>query len=62
MSIDAERTRGEPDYATEMKLPAGRTCGDCTNAARCIAFGCTTATADSCDWWPNRFRLRVVSA
>lgn len=52
----------EPNYAEEMKLPEGKTCADCTNVARCIAFGCTTFDATSCDWWPNRFRFDEARA
>lgn len=49
-----------PNYTEDMKLPAGKTCSDCTHAARCEAFGFSQAHETSCDFWPNRFKLRVV--
>jgi hypothetical protein len=48
----------EPDYRADMKLPEGRACADCHAAAFCIGIGCTTAESTSCDYWPNRFRVR----
>lgn len=44
------------DYDAEMKLPAGKTCGDCHHIKRCRAFGFTSSEANtSCDFHPNRF-------
>ena len=41
---------------TCMRLPEGRTCGDCANLARCGAlFGCGPARR-SCDFYPRLFR------
>lgn len=46
----------EPDYLREMKLPAGKTCGDCVHVARCMAFGFTKSIdRTTCDFHPNRF-------
>ena len=52
----------EPDYRTEMALPAGKTCADCVHARRCTAFGFTTAADNSCDFHPPRFRERTAQA
>ena len=39
----------------EMKLPTGKTCGDCFWIASCKAlFGCPE-TNTTCDWAPSRF-------
>lgn len=51
----------EPNYHEEMKLPEGRVCGDCFAWRFCIGIGCTTAERTTCDYWPNRFKLRVVN-
>lgn len=46
----------EPNYAAEMKLPAGVTCADCQHGARCDAlFGAVRKGFTSCDFWPSRF-------
>lgn len=50
----------EQDHAAEneMKLPQGKTCGDCAHVRRCRAFGFTPSeTETSCDFHPSRFRL-----
>lgn len=48
--------RREPDYEAEMKLPPGKTCGDCRHVLRCLAFGYTSSEARTgCDFHPNRF-------
>ena len=53
----ARERRREPDYDAEMKLPAGKTCGDCFHIRRCLGLGYTSAEANtSCDFWPSRFR------
>lgn len=46
----------EPDYDTEMRLPEGRTCGDCVHVKRCCAMFGHTPSDTSCDWHPIRFR------
>jgi hypothetical protein len=39
-----------------MRLPAGKTCGDCVNFAYCLRlFQCKYAS-ETCDWAPARFR------
>ena len=39
----------------EMKLPTGKTCGDCFWLRSCKAlFGCPE-TNTTCDWAPSRF-------
>lgn len=52
----------EPNYDEEMKLPQGKTCGDCAHIKRCLAFGFTRATATSCDFHPSRFRAPAVQS
>lgn len=48
----------EPDYAAEMKLPPGKTCGDCVHCKRCCAMFGHTPTDTYCDFWPSRYRER----
>lgn len=43
------------DYDALMRLPAGRTCGDCSNFRRCLAFGYTSVNRTQCDFWPSRY-------
>lgn len=45
-----------PNYAAERRLPPGATCAQCFAVRFCVGIGCTSATATSCDYWPNRFR------
>lgn len=45
----------ERDYEAEMKLPEGKTCGDCRHIARCLGLGCTWQARTSCDFHPSRF-------
>ena len=41
----------------DMKLPEGKTCGDCAHAYRCTAFGYTDSKENTtCDFSPSRFR------
>ncbi len=50
----------EIDYRKEMKLPEGKTCGDCYHIRQCRAFGFTSSEANtSCDFHPNRFHLAL---
>lgn len=44
----------------DMKLPAGKTCGDCAYYKRCVALFECPADNTECDWAPSRFRQRVV--
>jgi len=44
------------DYDAEMRLPPGKTCGDCWHLRRCLAFGFTkNEERTGCDFHPNRF-------
>lgn len=45
----------EIDFAAEMALPPGKTCGDCRHCARCVAMFGHVATDTSCDFHPSRF-------
>ncbi len=39
-----------------MKLPTGKTCGDCRHIYRCLAFGFTESEERTgCDFHPVRF-------
>lgn len=45
--------------AADMRLPADKTCADCSHLARCVAlFGCAS-TNRYCDWSPSRFVQRA---
>ena len=47
----------DPDYDAEMKLPAGKTCGDCFHINRCLGIGYISSAANtSCDFLPSRYR------
>ena len=39
----------------EMKLPAGKTCNDCTHCYRCTQIFGVTDTNTVCDFYPSRF-------
>ena len=45
---------------TCMELADGKTCGDCANFRHCAAFYAHQATDTYCDFFPRRFRERVV--
>lgn len=46
----------EPNYAAEMRLPAGKTCADCHHGERCDGlFGAIRRGFTSCDFWPSKF-------
>jgi hypothetical protein len=47
----------EPNYDAEMRLPVGRTCGDCKHCRRCCLIFGHVPTDAVCDWWPSRFAL-----
>jgi hypothetical protein len=47
--------RSEPNYDAEMKLPEGKTCGDCKHIKRCKAFGYAQPDRRDCDFYPSRF-------
>lgn len=43
-----------------MRLPEGKTCGDCAHIVRCkMIFGVKPENT-VCDFFPKRFHLRVV--
>lgn len=42
-----------------MRLPEGKTCGDCAHVRRCEAFGFTRNAQETvCSFHPRRFHLR----
>jgi hypothetical protein len=52
----------EPNYDQDMRLPDGKTCGDCAHSYRCTIFGFTPSLENArCDFWPSRFRLKVTA-
>jgi hypothetical protein len=46
----------EIDYDAAMRLPAGKTCGDCAHCRKCCAMFGHVPTDTSCDFYPSRFR------
>lgn len=50
----------EIDHAAEMRLPAGKTCGDCVHCYRCCTIFGHVPSDTSCDWHPSRFRQNEV--
>lgn len=48
----------DPD---KMKLPKGKTCGDCAHIRRCKTIFWHTETDTYCDWWPSRAIFRQSS-
>jgi hypothetical protein len=57
MSAPTIDTTKQPDPADEfgMRLPAGKTCGDCKHYEYCAdLFDCRAANT-VCDWAPHRF-------
>lgn len=44
----------------DMKLPEGKTCGDCAHYKRCKALFDCPAENTQCDWAPSRFRQRLT--
>ena len=55
MAMNYDQT--DPD---RMRLPQGKTCGDCANFRHCGAFYARRATDDCCDFSPSRFRDQVA--
>ena len=51
----------EIDYASDMRLPAEKTCGDCVHTRRCVALFGHTATDTVCDFYPSRYRERAAA-
>lgn len=50
----------EIDYASEMRLPEGKTCGDCVHCNRCCTMFGHAPADTSCDWHPIRFRQQAA--
>lgn len=46
----------EIDYDAAMRLPAGKTCGDCVHQRHCVAMFGHAETDTVCDFYPSRFR------
>lgn len=44
----------DPADPDKMKLPAGKTCGDCVHIRRCKAIFGHTESDTYCDWSPSR--------
>ena len=46
----------ERDYDSEMRLPEGRTCGDCFHFKKTCEWLVSHVASDTkCDWWPSKF-------
>lgn len=45
----------DPSDPDKMKLPAGKTCGDCTHIKRCKAMFGNVEMDTACDWSPSRY-------
>lgn len=59
--VDKLAGSGKPcTEATCMELPAGKTCGDCATLNHCVAFYAVKSENSWCDFFPRRFRLKVV--
>jgi hypothetical protein len=55
LKIGEPPPKPEPDYRAEMRLPEGKTCGDCVHCSRCCAIFGHVPEDTSCDWWPSRY-------
>lgn len=47
---------------TCMKLPEGKTCGECVHVDHCIAFYAHTQADTYCDFFPRRFMASFAIA
>jgi hypothetical protein len=45
----------DPTDPDKMRLPTGKTCGDCAHIRRCMAIFGHVETDKHCDWSPSRF-------
>jgi hypothetical protein len=54
--------RYDPTDPDKMRLPAGKTCGDCVHICRCKAIFGHVEADTYCDWSPSRFRLATPPA
>jgi len=43
----------------DMKLPEGKTCGDCAHLDWCKTFISVNPANTHCDWSPSRFLLQA---
>lgn len=50
-----------PADLDKMKLPKGKTCGDCAHIRRCETIFGHTETDTYCDWSPSRAIFRQSS-
>jgi hypothetical protein len=46
----------EIDYDAAMRLPPGKTCGDCVHIRRCVGMFGHVPADTSCDFFPSRYR------
>lgn len=46
----------------DMRLPPGKSCGDCVNFAYCLRLFQCRYGSEECDWSPSRFRARAALA
>jgi hypothetical protein len=51
----------EIDYDAAMRLPEGKTCGDCVHCRRCCTMFGHVPGDTSCDFYPIRFKAAVTS-
>lgn len=52
----------DPADPDKMKLPQGKTCGDCAHIRRCKAIFGHVETDTYCDWSPSRAVFRHADA
>lgn len=58
MSREATPLNYDPTDPDKMRLPSGKTCGDCFHIRRCkMIYGHTEVDA-YCDWSPSRFSIK----
>lgn len=50
----------DPSDPDKMRLPPGRTCGNCRHIRRCKMMFGHTETDTYCDWSPSRFALKTA--
>ncbi|MEI7174800.1 hypothetical protein [Pectobacterium carotovorum] len=52
----------DPSDPDKMRLPTGKSCGDCVHIRRCKAIFGHVETDTYCDWSPSRARFREPAA
>jgi hypothetical protein len=58
MSLSGRMAQLRAAQPESMRLPEGKTCGDCKHIDRCEAFGFTYSRENTwCDFGPSRFVL-----